>query len=148
MSLILLTPALVAIPRRLLGALQLAGVVPEDLIGPITVYRGDDAAYLLTVTDDAGARVDLGTMSAIECQVKAAVGGADPPAIGKALGAGIDPLDQLLPATRGQALITFTGADTDQAPGLYALDVVVVDGRRTHVIAPRDYTIADVVNGR
>lgn len=148
MSLILLTTPLLAIPRRLLGALQLAGQVPEDLIGPITVLRGDDAAYLLTVTDDAGARVDLTTCSAIECQVKARTGAADPPAIGKALGAGIDPLDQQLPATRGQALITFTGDDTDQAAGLYALDVVVVDGRRTHVVAPREYVIADVVNGR
>src|SRR3954462_6458131 len=129
MSLILLTPPLVAIPRRLLGALQLAGQVPEDLIGPITVRRGASAAYLPTVPDDAGARVDLDTVSAIECQVKARAGAAGPPAIGKALGAGVDRLDQQLPATRGQALITFTGDDTDQAAGLYALDVVVVDGR-------------------
>lgn len=146
MSLVLLTPPPVVIPRRLFGLLQLAGQLPTDLIGPITVYRGDDAAYLLTVTDDAGARADLRTCSAIECQVKTRVGAADPPAIATALGSGIDPLDQDLPATRGQALITFTGAATDQAPGLYSLDVVVVDGRRQHVIAPRDYTIADVVN--
>lgn len=147
MSLVLLTPPAVVIPRRLFGLLQLAGELPTDLIGPITVYRGDDAAYLLTVTDDAGARVDLRTCSAIECQVKVKPGAADPPAIGKSLGSGIDLLDQDLPTTRGQALIAFTGADTNQAPGLYSLDVVVVDGRRAHVIAPRDYTIADVVNG-
>ena len=148
MSLVLLTPPIVVIPRRLLGALQLAGQVPTDLIGPILVYRGDDAAYLLTVTDDAGARVDLRTLSALECQVKAKPGAADPPTIATALGAGIDLLDQDLPATRGQALITFTGAATDQPAGLYALDVVGVDGRRTHLISPRDFTIADVVNGR
>lgn len=148
MSLVLLTTPTVIIPRRLLGALQLAGQQPQDLIGPILVYQGDDAAYLLTVTDDAGARVDLRTVSAIEVQVKTATGAADPPTIAKELGGGVDLLDQTLPATQGQALITFTGDDTSQIPGLYALDVVVVDGRRQHVIAPRDYTIAAVVNGR
>lgn len=139
-------PGPVVVPRRLIGSLLLAGHVPTDLIGPITALRGDDVAYLLIITDDTGERVDLRTISAIEAQVKTRVGAADPPLIAKALGSGVDPLDQDLPTTRGQALIVFGSTDTNLPPGLYALDVVAIDARRQHVIAPRDYTIADVVN--
>ncbi len=131
---------------QLFGRLALAGDTLIDLIGPMLVYAGDTATLRLTITDDADARIDL-TGAGIELQVKPAVGAADPPTIAKEVGAGIELLDQTDPATKGQADVTITSDDTDQTAGLYWLDVVVAIGSgRVHVIAPREFTIAAVVN--
>lgn len=131
------------------GLLQLVGDTMIDLIGPMLVYRGDAAPLRLTVTDDEDEPLRL-TGATIEVQVKAALGDADPPVIAKAIGTGVTILTQS-GDTLGQADIDITGGaggDTDKAPALYWLDVVVVlAGVRGHVIAPREFTIAPVVNG-
>lgn len=117
------------------------------LIGPLTVIAGDDLTLRLTVTDDADARVDLTTADALELEVKRALGGADPAAIAKSLGAGITLLDQTSADTRGQADIVLTAADTGLAAGLYWLDVVLeLGGGRAHVIAPREFVVTATVN--
>lgn len=132
---------------QLFGFLQLVKETTViDLIGPMLVYAGDSATYRLTVTDDADARVNL-TGAVIELQVKGKPGAADPPTIAKATDSGITLLDQAAPDTKGQADISFTSSDTAKPPGLYWLDVVVtLAGARTHVVAPREYTIGAVVN--
>lgn len=128
------------------GHLQLVeGADVIDLIGPMRIYRGDTATYRLTVTDDDDARINL-TGATIELQVKTALGGADPAAIAKTVGGGITLLAQA-DDTLGQADVAISSADSGITPGLYWLDVVVVlAGSRQHVIAPREYTIADAVN--
>jgi len=116
------------------------------LIGPLTVVAGDDLALRLTVTDDADARVDL-TGATLELEVKAKLGGPDPAAIAKSIGAGITLLDQTAADTRGQADIAISGDDTSLSPGLYWLDVVLgLDGGRSHVIAPREFVVTPSVN--
>lgn len=117
-----------------------------DLIGPILLYRGDDATMRLTVTDDDDDRIAL-TLAAIEFVIKTGVG-VEEATISKSIGSGITLLDQDAPATKGQADIVLASSDTaDVAPGLYYLDVVVtINSVRTHVIAAREFTIADVVS--
>lgn len=128
----------------LTGTLQLQGVTVADIIGPILVFQGDTASYLLTVTDDTGAPYDLRLATAIEVRVKPSDGAPDPPTILLSLGAGVTLLDQV--ASKGKAAVTMGSADTAVAPRAYRLDVVVVaPGLRQHVIAPRDFTIAAVV---
>jgi hypothetical protein len=131
---------------RMFGLLQQTGDPMIELIGPVRVYAGDTTTLRLTITDDADARVDL-TGAELELEVKQALGGADPALISKSVGAGITLLDQTDTVTRGQADIELTSADTAQAPGLYWLDVVVaLAGARVHVVAPREFTVAAVVN--
>lgn len=133
---------------KLFALLQLEGAIVIDLTGPITIEQGDDVDMLITITDDAGARVDLGGY-AIELQVKPAIGAPDPPTIAKSIADGsITPLNQTDPATRGQAAFSFASAETNIAPRLYWLDVVAINaaGKRQHPIAPREFTIAGVVN--
>lgn len=138
--------ATLAMVGQLFGRLALAGDTLIDLIGPMLVYAGDTATLRLTITDDADARIDL-TAAAIEMQVKPAIGAADPATIDKAIGSGIELLDQTDAATKGQADITITSDDTDQTAGLYWLDVVVmIGGGRVHAVAPLEFTIAPVVN--
>jgi uncharacterized protein YfaS (alpha-2-macroglobulin family) len=135
---------------QLFGLLQLAGGTDViDLIGPMSVLAGDDVTYRLTVTDDTGARIDLTAATALEVQVKPALGAPDPPTISKSLAAAtITLLDQTSTTTRGQADFTFSSADTNVTSGLYWIDIVLVlGGKRTHVVAPREYTIAATVNG-
>lgn len=135
-----------ALVGRLFGQLQLVQTpVMIELIGPMSVLAGDALRLCLTVTDDADARVNL-TGAAIELQVKRTLGAADPATIAKAIGTGITLRDQTQAATKGQADIVITSANTTQPPGLYWLDVVVDNGDRTHVIAPREFTIGAVVN--
>lgn len=130
----------------LVGRLQIAGGDVIDIIGPISVYQGDTIDLVLVVTDDAGVPVDL-TGASIEVQVKAAVGAPDPPMISKAIGSGVTLLDQGDPATEGRAAVAFSSADTSVATAAYALDVVVVlGGRRQHVVAPRQFSVMPVVN--
>lgn len=128
------------------GLLQLVGDIMIDLIGPVRLFKGDSATYRLTVTDDEDEPIDI-TGATIELQVKTAIGGADPAAISKSVGSGITILAQDDDDTLGQADIAVSSADSTLTPGLYWLDVVVtLDGARTHVVAPREFTIADVVN--
>ena len=139
--------ASIGVVGQLFGPLQLVGgTTVIDLIGPMLVYAGDTATLRLTVTDDADARVDL-TGAAIELQVKPAIGAADPPTISKAVGSGITLLDQTSAATKGQADIAISSVNTTQPAGLYWLDVVVeISGGRVHAVAPREFTVAEVVN--
>lgn len=140
--------ATIGLVNRLFGQLHLVkGATVIAIVGPFTIYRGDGATLRLTVTDDDDARIDL-TAAAIELQVKAGIGDADPALIAKAVGTGIALLDQAVADTKGQADITIAPADTDRAPGLFWLDVVVIPaiGDRQHVITPIELTIGGVVN--
>lgn len=139
--------ATLSIVGRLFGHLQrVQGETMIDLVAPFTIYRGDAATLRLTVTDDDDARVDL-TGATIELQIKTAINGADPATVSKAIGSGITLLAQA-GDTLGQADIAISGADTNQTPGLFYLDVVVTPlaGDRQHVIAPMAITIGGVVN--
>jgi hypothetical protein len=132
----------------LFGRLQDGGPNMIELSGPLTVYRGDDVDYVLVVTDDTDTPIDLTSVAALEVQVKTAIGAADPPTLSKSIAAGtVVLLDQTAPATKGRASFGFTSAETNITPGLYWLDIVLVlAGKRTHVITPRAFTITDVVN--
>lgn len=111
------------------------------------IFRGDDAAFLLTVLDSTGAPVDI-TGDDVEFEVKATLNGADPALIRKTVGAGIALLAQS-GATLGQARVTLLGTDTDIAPRAYWADVVHTKaGIRTHVVRPTILPIASVVNQR
>jgi hypothetical protein len=130
----------------LVGRLQIAGDDVIDIIGPVSVFQGDTIDLVLIVTDDAGNPVSL-TGSTIEVQVKTAIGAADPPMIAKTIGSGITLLDQGDPATEGSAAIAFTSSDTSVTPTAYAVDaVVVLNGKRQHVVAPRVFNVLPVVN--
>lgn len=138
--------ALGALQQRYGFLAQIGDTAMITLIGPLTVLAGDTLALRLTVTDDADARVDL-TGSTIELEVKSRIGGPDPAAIRKTVGAGITLLDQVSASTRGQADIAISSSDTSLTPGLYWLDVVLVlGGVRGHVIAPRELTLLGAVN--
>lgn len=130
---------------KLFGFMQLVGETTMiDLIGPMRVIRGDALTLRLTVTNDADEREDL-TDAEIELQVRASVGAAGDPLIRKVVGTGITLLAQG-DDTLGQADIEITTADTDRAPALLWLDVVVtLSGKRQHVVAPRKFTIAGTV---
>lgn len=133
---------------ELFGLLSLVGETEMiDLIGPMQLHRGDGATYRLTVFGDDDARADL-TGATIELEVKAALGGADPAPIIKAVGTGITIAVPQTGGTKGQADIVIDSADSDIAPALYWLDVVVTlaGGQRKHVLAPREFTILPVVN--
>lgn len=133
--------------NQLFATLQLEGVNVLDLTGPILVYQGDTADFLLTVTDDAGGRIDLSSAT-IELQVKAEVNDPDPPLISKSVGAGWTLLDQTAPLTKGQATCSLTTPETSITAKRYMLDVVVVvAGQRAHVVPPHVFIIGAVVNG-
>lgn len=130
---------------RRFGLLQLLGEdTMIDLIGPMRVFRGDSLTLRLTVTDDEDERVDI-TDADIELQVRTAAGATGAPVIQKTVGAGIEILTQA-DDTLGQADISITSSDTDRAPALHYLDVVVtLGGQRAHVISPRKFSIAGSV---
>lgn len=132
------------IRSKLFGLLQLVGDTMIDVIGPMRVIRGDTLSLRLTVTDDEDDREDL-TDAEIELQVRTAAGAAGGPLIRKVVGDGIEILEQD-GDTIGQADIEISSVDTDRAPALLWLDVVVtlVD-RRQHVIAPRKFSIVGSV---
>lgn len=116
-----------------------------NLIGPMSLPRGDSATYLLTVTDDDDDAIDI-TGLGIELEIKSALGAADPATIRKTVGAGITLLTQS-GDTLGQATIEIDSTDSDITPGLRYLDVVVIDGAdRQHVVGPREFSITGVVN--
>lgn len=120
-----------------------------DIIGPVSVFQGDTLDFFVIVTDDAqpvGNPVSL-TGATIEVQVKTAVGAPDPPMITKTIGSGITLLDQTDPTTKGYALCSFSSLDTSVTPTSYAIDaVVVLNGKRQHVVAPRTFNVLSVVN--
>jgi uncharacterized protein YfaS (alpha-2-macroglobulin family) len=135
-----------SIAGQLFGLLQQdTGENMIDLIGPMTVYRGDTLDLVLTVTNDEGERESL-TGATIELEVAGELGGAV--TFAKSVGSGITLRDQGVDETKGQADIEITAANLAAAAGLYWLDVVVVlaSGRRHHVIAPREFTIEPAVN--
>ncbi|MES2170554.1 MAG: hypothetical protein V4479_07510 [Actinomycetota bacterium] len=145
MSLLLLSSATtLPVTPRLTATLQLQGVIAVDIPGPITVYQGDTASFLLTVLQDDGQPFDLATATAIEFRVKPADGAPDPPTILKALGSGVV-VSLATPAT-GTAIIALGTGDTAISPARYRVDVVVVaPNLRQHVIAPQDFVLAAVV---
>lgn len=129
----------------LFGLLQQVGDTLLDLIGPITVYRGDSLEFRITITDDEDERVSLSAVTSLEVQVVKNLGDEDP-LIGKAFGTGITALPDS-GETVGQADCVLTSTDTDLDPGVYWLDVVaIVSGRRGHVLAPTEFVIEDVAN--
>lgn len=111
------------------------------------VFRGDDVDMLLTVLDADGDPTSI-TGDAIEVQVKQILDGPDPAIISKSVGSGVTLLAQI-GDTLGQAMVSFTGADTDIEQGNYWIDVVHIRaGKRTHVIGPRSFPVRAVVNQR
>lgn len=116
-----------------------------NLIGPISIHKGDDVTLRLTVTDDEDAREDI-TGATIELQVKAARGGADPALITRAVASGITILDQSDEDTIGQADADLSSAVTNIAAGLYYLSVVIVLAGKRQTLVDREFTILPVVN--
>src|SRR4051812_47867596 len=102
--------ATIATMGQLFGLLQDYNTM-INLIGPMRVFRGDAVTYLLTVTDDEDARVNLTGMT-IAAQVRTTPGAAGDPLIDKSTGAGIVLLDQDATDTKGQATIELAHADT------------------------------------
>ncbi len=136
-------PGTLAIDGKLFGLLQQdTGENMIDLIGPIEVVAGDDLDLVLTITDDEDAREDLTTLVGddIRVRIAAELGGAS--LLELIIGSGVELLDQTDPDTKGQAAITLTAAQLAQTPQLYYVEVTAkVDGKRKHVLAPREFTI-------
>lgn len=129
---------------QLVATLQLLGVIVTAIEGPITVYQGDTANFLLTVTDDAGQPFDLTAATSIEVRVKKTAGAPDPALIAKDLGNGVTLLNQS--TSKGQASIALGTADTGIPADRYSIAIAVAaPGLRQHVIPPRDFIIAAVV---
>lgn len=127
---------------QLTGTLQLQGVTVAAIEGPITVFQGDTAEYLLVVTDDAGQPFPLSTATAIDVRVAPVEGAAV--LISLSLGAGVQLLDES--TSKGHAVIAFGSTDTAIQPNRYRMNVAVTaPGLRQHVIPPRDLVIAAVV---
>lgn len=125
---------------------RIEGTAMINIIGPINVHKGDQVTFRLTVTDDEDERVDI-TGATIELQVKTAKGDADPPTITKAVGSGITLLDQTADSdTEGQADAILLSADTNIAPGIRYLSVVVVLAGVRQTLVDREFVILPVVN--
>lgn len=131
---------------QLFGELQrIEGTAMINIIGPITVHKGDQVTFRITVTDDEDERTDI-TGATIELQVKSAKGAADPATIERAVGSGITLLDQTDVDTKGQADAILLSAATNITAGLYYLSVVVVLAGVRQTIVDREFVILDVVN--
>lgn len=125
---------------------------------PQIIFLGESTVLLLTVVDDdTGDRFDLSTFAAIEWEVKAADGDADPALISKAIGSGIT-LRPQSGTTLGQAEIAIATADTTTANpdwpaapanvGVFRHDLIGIDGGgdRTVLVPPSDFTVNPGVN--
>lgn len=114
---------------------------------PISIERGDTYTWKVTAWDEDGARLNL-TGATIEFQVKSALGAADPALIAKSVGSGITLLSQVDDATEGQFTIDLVSSDTEtRTPGVYWYDVVlIISGKRQHIIPPSKFVIKGVVN--
>jgi hypothetical protein len=113
-------------------------------------YRGETINYVLTVTVD-GAAYDLTTATAIELQLKAGPGSADPALASLSLAGGEIVRRTQSGTTLGQADVEIpstwlTGVGTPA--GTYYFDVVVVfpGPIRRYVVKPRKVVVRDVVN--
>lgn len=114
-----------------------------------SVLRGETRGWLVTVTDENDARIDLNGVDEIEFQVKKRMGRGDPPLVFKSIAmGGITVLDQSAPATKGQFELLLTVNDTKNLPAArYRYDVVIVAGsQRQYVVPPSDFELGDVVN--
>jgi hypothetical protein len=116
-------------------------------------YRGETISYVLTVQSD-GAGVDLSSATAIELQLKAEPGDADPPLVALSMATG-----EIVPRTQtgddvGKADITVpydTLMDDATPAGTYWIDVVVLfpaspQNIRRVPIKPRRVRLKDLVN--
>lgn len=123
---------------------------------PLTIYVGQRRVYELTARDkDSGELLDLSIYSAMEFEVKAAEGDADPALIAKTLGAGIVVPTQT-GSDIGKAQVTISTADTTTTPwpaapnnvGVFRYDLIGIDGngQRDVLIAPSDFVVEDLVN--
>lgn len=112
-----------------------------------TWYRGQTVRKVLTVSTDGEAR-SLADATAVELQVKSALGGADPAPIALAIGSGITLRDQ--DDQPGVADVVITSAQTQAlTPGVWWFDVVVVwpaPAERAYVVPPTKVIVAAVVN--
>ena len=120
------------------------------------IFLGESLVLLLTVTDQGtGDPFDLSTYTAIEFQVKASDGAADPPLISKSLGSGITLVGG---GTGGQAQVAINTSDTTTANpewpaapgnvGTFRYDLVGIDGSgdRDVLIPPSNFRVKPVVN--
>lgn len=123
----------------------------------VSMFLGESLVLVLKVINqDTGAGEDLTAYQAIEFQVKAADGNADPPLLSKALTGGIT-LRAQSGDTLGQAEIAILTADTTTNPnwpdapgnvGSFRYDVVGIQtgGDRDVIIPPSDWVVKQVVN--
>lgn len=137
----------IGVEGKLFGLLQQdTGANMINLIGPISVVAGDALDLVLTITDDADVRVDLTAYAGADIRVR--IG----PTLGEAailelvIGSGITLLDQDDEDEIGQAAVALTEAQTAQTPALYWLEATaLVEGKRKHVIEPRQFTIEPTI---
>lgn len=115
---------------------------------PQTWYRGETTTYVLTYVVN-GVPTTLANASAVELQLKAAPGTADPPLATLSLGAGIALRNQTTSPGQADVVIPYdwlTGVGTPA--GTYYFDVVVVfpGPTRRYVVRPTRVVVRDVVN--
>jgi hypothetical protein len=117
---------------------------------PLALLAGETRTLAVTVTRrSTDAFVNLLTeVSAIELQVKAQDGDADPPLISKSVGSGIVIRDPQTGDDLGVCDITLDPADTASLSGVYRYDLVVTltGGERLYGIRPSDFVVDPVVN--
>lgn len=128
-----------AIVGKLFALLQQdTGENMVNLIGPISITRGDDLDLVLTVTDDEDAREDI-TGAAITVTVTQTPGGAA--LFTKTVGSGVT-LRAQAGDTLGQADIAISSANLTAPAGLYWIEVVIVlGGKRQTLVELREFTI-------
>lgn len=122
---------------------------------PISIYVGQTKRLTLAFADADGERIDLTTATAIELQVKAADGDADPALIALSIGDGITVRPQVGDDI-GMADAVISSARTTAAPwpdapasvGIFRYDVVLeISGDRHYAVPPSDFVVRSVVNG-
>jgi len=141
------TGFLVAVPT--FGAVLSDGTGGQMLVNLLTVVRGSDRTFRLLVTDNDGNPVDL-TGATLYFTVKDGLSATAITILTKtsASSAQIAIQNQLVPATKGMALIYLVPTDTaTQAPGQYYYDawLKTVDGKKVDLLPPSTFEIRAAV---
>lgn len=117
---------------------------------PLALLAGETRTLAVTVSRRSdGTNLNLLTeVSAIELQVKAQDGDADPPLISKSIGSGITVRSPQTGDDLGVCDVVIDAADTSSLAGVYRWDLVVLlaSGERLFGVRPSDFVVSQVVN--
>jgi len=115
----------------------------QELSQDKTIFRGQTASFVITVTDEGGVRFDL-TGSTLYMRIKQSVSDPDPAIVELLTGTGIVHRNQTASATVGQADIVVTSAQTKlltNQNNVYDVWLVKPSGDKTPVVPVSKLTV-------